>query len=423
MLDNFEYFLQFVTETSMRITHKFDLNVHPNNQPMEIVERKGIGHPDTLADGIAELASIRYSEYCLTRFGFVLHHNLDKVGVFGGRARFEWNSGTFDRPLRIVFGGRASTKFGSQNIPLAEILEAAALEQLKHALPGFDKVSLEFIHLTTDSSMYERWFKPETESDLPERRMICSNDTAFLTAVYPRSKAEDIALIVEAFFIRHEWAGTDIKVLVARTADHFDITCNVPVLAGTVHDYNSYRDVMSEAKQQIVELLRNNIATDLTLRLRALEDTPEHKIASPQDCYMNVSGSAIDYGEDGLVGRGNGRHGLISPSYGAGNETLFGKNPAYQVGKVGALIADILAEQSASVGGGAARIQLAYRRGFQYHDPLFCIVTTVREIDNLHKDKITLCTDPTEWIRVCVTEQRYRPKAPILAKLISGNTK
>lgn len=419
MLDNNTWFLQFkFLAKTMPITYNFDLNCHPNNLPMEIVERKGIGHPDTLADGIAELASIRYSEYCLTNFGFILHHNLDKVGVFGGHAHFEWGGGTFDKPLRVVFGGRASTKFGSQIIPLIEILEAAALEQLKHALPGFDYVSLKFIHLTTDSSMYERWFKPESEYDLPERRKICSNDTAFLTAVYPRSKAENIALIVEAFFIQHKWAGTDIKVLVARNANHFDVTCNVPILAGAVRDYRSYREVMCDAKQRIVQLLRNNIAPDLNLRLRALEDTSEHEVASPQDCYMNVSGSAIDYGEDGLVGRGNGRHGLISPSYGSGNETLFGKNPTYQVGKVGALIADILAKQSASVGGGEARIQLAYRRGFQYNDPLICTVTTVQEIDILLKDKITISVDPAEWIRICVAEQRYCPKAPILAQLI-----
>src|SRR4051812_27615044 len=97
----------------------------------EVVERKGIGHPDTLADGIAELASIRYAEHCLTHHGAVLHHNLDKVAVFGGRARFGDTDGTYTRPVRIVFGGRASNSFAGQPIPVAEILTAAAHEQLQ----------------------------------------------------------------------------------------------------------------------------------------------------------------------------------------------------------------------------------------------------------------------------------------------------
>ncbi|MET7278839.1 methionine adenosyltransferase [Kribbella sp. NPDC005582] len=44
-----------------------------------IVERKGIGHPDTLADHLAERLSRAYSRYTLDHFGAVLHHNFDKL--------------------------------------------------------------------------------------------------------------------------------------------------------------------------------------------------------------------------------------------------------------------------------------------------------------------------------------------------------
>lgn len=86
--------------------------VLPHDADHEVVERKGLGHPDTVADGIAELTSIRYSEYCLREFGAVLHHNLDKVAVLGGRVAFGPTSGHYVRPLRIVFGGRASRADG-----------------------------------------------------------------------------------------------------------------------------------------------------------------------------------------------------------------------------------------------------------------------------------------------------------------------
>ena len=45
--------------------------------PMEIVERKGIGHPDTLCDGAAEALSLELCRYYLEHFGRILHHNVD----------------------------------------------------------------------------------------------------------------------------------------------------------------------------------------------------------------------------------------------------------------------------------------------------------------------------------------------------------
>ncbi|MFB7191068.1 methionine adenosyltransferase [Streptomyces sp. NPDC056230] len=134
--------------------------VLPHDLGVEVVERKGVGHPDTLADSIAELASIRYSEYCLREFGAVLHHNLDKVAVLGGRARFGDTDGVYDRPVRMIFGGRISTSFAGRTIPVHEILEAAAAEQLRTALPGFELVTWRAQHETTDSSKFERWFTP-----------------------------------------------------------------------------------------------------------------------------------------------------------------------------------------------------------------------------------------------------------------------
>ena len=56
----------------------------PEDRNIEIVERKGIGHPDTLADKIAEECSRIYSLYCMEHFGCILHHNVDKVYIGGG---------------------------------------------------------------------------------------------------------------------------------------------------------------------------------------------------------------------------------------------------------------------------------------------------------------------------------------------------
>ena len=45
---------------------------------LEIVERKGLGHPDTICDMVLDRVSVELSKEYLKRFGTVLHHNTDK---------------------------------------------------------------------------------------------------------------------------------------------------------------------------------------------------------------------------------------------------------------------------------------------------------------------------------------------------------
>ncbi len=63
-------------------------------QQVELVERKGIGHPpDSIADGIAEAVSRALSREYVKRYGIILHHNTDQVEVVGGRAYPQFGGG------------------------------------------------------------------------------------------------------------------------------------------------------------------------------------------------------------------------------------------------------------------------------------------------------------------------------------------
>jgi len=44
----------------------------PNFSSIEVVERKGLGHPDTLADGIVEATELEYARYCRENFGAIV---------------------------------------------------------------------------------------------------------------------------------------------------------------------------------------------------------------------------------------------------------------------------------------------------------------------------------------------------------------
>lgn len=87
-----------------------------NQQPMEIVERKGLGHPDTIADGIAESISINYSKYCLEKFGAILHHNVDKISIIGSLCEADYGRGELKKPIKLILNSRMNKCFGNKKI-------------------------------------------------------------------------------------------------------------------------------------------------------------------------------------------------------------------------------------------------------------------------------------------------------------------
>lgn len=109
-----------------------------DSKPYEIVERKGIGHPDTLADGLAEALSSDYSLYCLREFGVILHHSFDKTMLIGGQSEVGFGIGKMLRPIRLIIGGKASASFGGEDVDFKEILEVSAKKYLGNVLPNMD---------------------------------------------------------------------------------------------------------------------------------------------------------------------------------------------------------------------------------------------------------------------------------------------
>ncbi|MET7344635.1 methionine adenosyltransferase [Streptomyces sp. NPDC005547] len=388
--------------------------VLPHDLDVEVVERKGIGHPDTLADGIAELASIRYSQYCLANFGAVLHHNLDKVAVLGGRARFGDRDGIYDRPVRVVFGGRISTSFDGRVIPVREILEGAAAEQLRAALPGYERITWAARHETTDSSKFPYWFAPRGLEDLPERPRAFSNDTAFLVGTSPRTTAETVALLAEAWFRCQPWAGSDIKALVIRTGRALNVTVCVPAVAGHLASSAELDDAVADTVLTLTAQLRERLDGPVT----GVCNTRNTRRGPLSGQYFTVSGSAIDYGEDGLVGRGNARSGLITPGQQAGNEALFGKNPAYHVGKVGGWLVDEAARALAEKTGAPCRVAVMWRNGDPYPEPASLDIAA-SHTDPAHADVVSEVLQRTDWVPDLVEHQRYLPTVLPVSELLA----
>src|SRR5579864_2574637 len=100
--------------------------VHIENQAVELVERKGIGHPDSIADGISESVSRALSRMYLDEYGRILHHNTDETQVVGGASEPKFGGGKVTSPIYILLVGRATTEVNGEKLPFRQVAIDAA---------------------------------------------------------------------------------------------------------------------------------------------------------------------------------------------------------------------------------------------------------------------------------------------------------
>ncbi|MBC7074172.1 methionine adenosyltransferase, partial [Candidatus Parcubacteria bacterium] len=100
------------------------------DKEIEMVERKGLGHPDTLCDLCSETASQALSLYYLKNFKTIFHHNLDKGLLIAGESQPKFGGGKVLKPIKIIVGGRATDKVENKEIPVKEIVKNAISKKL-----------------------------------------------------------------------------------------------------------------------------------------------------------------------------------------------------------------------------------------------------------------------------------------------------
>lgn len=356
---------------------KITKRAHIINPEFEVVERKGVGHPDTVSDSLAEKISVEYSKYCLENFGIVLHHNVDKVGVLGGCIDLDWGKAHLKKPIRVILDGRISRRFGSHEIPVFEIAEKAIKEQLVINLPRLDvNKDIEIIDMSTDYSKNPYWFNPRDKNDVPEYQRLFANDTSAVISYWNLSTTELLALALEGFFYKavgvpkYSYVGQDIKVMVVRNMADYDVTLCVPFFAQdcpTEADYWNYKEIIT---QELDTYIKKVLPEGTTYRLSVnTQDQGKDPKATNnvRSFYLVCTGGALDYGEEGFVGRGNNRLGIISSSRPYTMEAAAGKNPVYHVGKVLGVVADEMAKELATKLKGDFEVWFVAQNG----DPLF----------------------------------------------------
>jgi S-adenosylmethionine synthetase len=372
---------------------------------IDIVERKGIGHPDSLADGLAEELSRAYSRYCLNQFGMILHHNTDKTALLGGSATVAFGGGSIDRPITALVNGRFSERLGDQEVPIQELVEGTTKDFLCGRLPLLEPHHVEVLtrlnpssspgHVAGDTSTRYggrlHWFSPRSSDDLSERRRLHANDTSAGVGYAPLSITERAALTIEGYLNSTQFKsmapefGSDIKVMICRRAADLHVTLCVPQIDRHTPDLSTYIERKEWMRKQV-----HDLATGLAPSQKATVALNTRDDHDAMELYLTVTGSSIESGDEGVVGRGNRCNGVISLMRPMSMEGANGKNPVYHVGKLYNVLAQKAAECLSADSGRPVTVCLVSQAGADLVHPAFVGVQQAGGIapDEAHVAKV-----------------------------------
>ncbi|RLM59581.1 methionine adenosyltransferase [Halobellus sp. Atlit-31R] len=309
------------------------------DQEVEIVERKGIGHPDSICDGIAESVSRALSQLYLDRVGKVLHYNTDETQLVAGESAPQYGGGEIVEPIYVLIVGRATKAYDGQRLPVDATALAAARDYLNENIPELE--------VGTDVVVDTRL--GEGSGDLQDvfgedgAEVPMSNDTSFGVGHAPLTETEEIVLTVEqelngAYAAEHPELGPDVKVMGKREGDTIDITVAAAMVDAYVDDLDDYDDAVEHVREFAGGVARGLTDREVHVDVNTADDYAEGSI------YLTVTGTSAEMGDDGSVGRGNRANGLITPNRPMSMEATSGKNPVNHIGKIYNLLSTDIAE-------------------------------------------------------------------------------
>jgi len=349
---------------------------------IEMVERKGVGHPDYIADGIAEAVSKGLCEYYIRNYGVILHHNVDKVLVVGGQAKPVFGGGEILHPIYIIVSGRATyyvrTPDGVDFVPIGKIVLESARRWLKNNFRYLDPDT----HVIIDYKIGQGSADLVGVYELGKESIPLANDTSFGIGFAPLSTLEKLVLETERLLNSPQVkssipaVGEDVKVMGLRIGKKITLTIAAAIVSRHVRDKDEYLAVKEAIREKVLDLA-SKIAPQHDVEVHVnTADRVEQGIF-----YLTVTGTSAEHGDDGATGRGNRANGLITPMRPMSLEATAGKNPVSHVGKIYNVLARIIAEKihSQLKNANEVYVSLLSQIGRPINDPLVADIKIVAD--------------------------------------------
>ena len=304
-------------------------NIPTFKKRFEIVERKGIGHPDTICDLVMNQISVDLSKLYLKETGAIQHHNMDKALLVAGQSESNFGGGKIIKPMKMVLGDRATFDIGERKLPIGDFAIQTAKKWFEKNLRFVNDEHVEYqVEIGVTSK--------ELQSIFENTKSFAANDTSVLVGYAPFTETESIVLNTEQHINSKQFkdnfpeSGEDVKVMGFRDSNHVDLTIATAFVDRFVSSENQYFQRKDEMLQEINEFLKKNYSMKTTTNMNCLDS----KNRGLSGLYLTVLGTSADSADSGQVGRGNMASRVISPSRPAGSEATAGKNPVSHIGKI-----------------------------------------------------------------------------------------
>ena len=347
---------------------------------IELVERKGIGHPDSVADALAEEVSKALCKMYKKEFGTVLHHNTDETQIAAGQASPKFGGGHIIDPSYILLVGRATTNITDVKtkdircLPCKPTALAAARNYLKKTFPNLD----------VDSEVVLDARLGQGSDDLRgvyKSSKILANDTSFGVGYAPYSITDRLVLTTEEYIngkmkdILPE-TGQDVKVMASRVGNDITMTVACAMVDKYIDDLEHYKSVVEQMYDKVNQHALDIIGDEkinFKLDINTGDDYDKGVI------YLTCTGLSQEMGDDGSVGRGNRCNGLITPYRPMSMEATSGKNPITHIGKIYNVMSKLIAEDVAKKVSPEVevRVRILSQIGKPVSEPLNCNIPLV----------------------------------------------
>jgi S-adenosylmethionine synthetase len=318
--------------------------VHIEDQAIELVERKGLGHPDSIADGVSESVSRALCRLYLDEFGRILHHNTDETQVVGGASEPKFGGGKVSAPIYMLLVGRATTEVNGEKLPYRDVAVEAARKYVASVCS----------HLDVDQNVEFDCRIGQGSVDLRgvfEQKSVLSNDTSFGVGFAPLSDTERLVLESERFLTlklkkKMPALGEDVKVMGYRQGEKIRLTVAAALVDSAIKGPSEYRSVCDEIHDKLADQAAKLTGREVAIDVNTADDPELGRY------YLTVTGCSMEAGDDGSVGRGNRANGLITPCRPMSLEATAGKNPVNHVGKIYNLLSNLIAADIVQEAGG-----------------------------------------------------------------------
>ena len=308
---------------------------------VEIVERKGVGHPDTICDLVMEQISLALYRAYRERCGRILHYNCDKGLLVAGQVEHRFGCGRVIEPMRLIIGDRATPV---KEFDIGEIAVETAKGWFREHLAEVDPDR----HVAYQVEL--KGGSEELTGIFHDVFTVAqANDTSAAVGYAPLTETEQLVLEAEKFLNgaqfkqRYPESGQDVKIMGVREGSRLDLTVAMPLLDRYIGDEAAYFKKKEEMREVLSAHLRSRPGKleEIDVNLNTL-DRPGRGLAG---IYLSVLGTSAEDADSGEVGRGNQVNGVIALNRPRGSEAAAGKNPVSHVGKIYSVLTHLLACQ------------------------------------------------------------------------------